>query len=177
MFTIGRAESPEDLQAVRTLLQEYLACFRCDPQFQQCISTQNVERELAMLPGCYSPPTGSLFLARNDSKPAGCVAFKPLAEGICEMKRMYVQPAYRGRGLGRRLAETIVSEAAQAGYARMRLATMPSMPAAQVLYRTLGFRDIPPYHVRPIPAVVYLEIDLTSFLTPSNEQRTLSETR
>lgn len=160
MFTIGRAESPEDLQAVRTLLEEYLACFRLDPQFQQCIATQNVERELATLPGFYAPPTGSLLLARDKGNAAGCVAFKPLASGICEMKRMFVRPAFRGQGLGRRLAEAIVAEAARAGYARMRLATMPSMPSAQALYRTLGFEDIAPYHLRPIPSVVYLEADL-----------------
>ncbi len=122
---------------------------------------QSFEVELAQLPWEYAPPSGRLLLARSGAVAAGCVALHKLEDGICEMKRLYVRPQFRGTGLGRRLAEEIIAQARDIGYRRMRLDTVVSvMGRAVELYRALGFREIAPYRENPIPTASYMELDL-----------------
>jgi GNAT superfamily N-acetyltransferase len=152
--TIIEAQGPERIREIRTLFQEYAAALG----FSLCF--QDFELELAELPGRYAPPDGRLLLALDGPRAAGCVALRKLAPGVCEMKRFYVRPALRGRGIGRSLAARLIDEAKAAGYRRMRLDTVPAMREAIGLYETLGFRDIPPYVHNPIPGARYLELSL-----------------
>jgi ribosomal protein S18 acetylase RimI-like enzyme len=149
--------TPLDEEWVREahrLFQEYATSLAVDLCFQ------SFDQELAGLPGRYAPPEGRLLLAWCDGELAGCVALRSLGDGICEMKRLYVRPAFRGRGIGRLLIDRIISEAVGAGYSSMRLDTLPSMGAALDLYRERGFREIPPYTTNPVPGAVFLERDL-----------------
>ena len=141
-------------EEVRALLREYAAALPFELDFQ------DFDRELAGLPGAYTPPRGALLLARVDGEAAGCVALRPLAENACELKRLFVRPAARGLGLGRRLTTAIVSEARRLGYARMRLDTTPGMEAAQALYAELGFVETAPYRHNPVPGTRFLELEL-----------------
>jgi putative acetyltransferase len=153
--TIRRVSSSDDMEAVRELFREYAASLDFDLCFE------NFERELADLPGPYAPPSGCLLLATVGSEPAGCVASKRLTDGVCEMKRLYVRGRHRGTGLGRTLAERIIHEARNLGYRAVRLDTIPSvMGRAVALYRSLGFRDIPPYCLNPLPGALFMELAL-----------------
>ena len=154
-FTIVQVGRADQIDHVRTLFREYAASLGLSLCFQ------SFDVELESLPGEYAPPTGGLFLATSGSTPAGCVAFRKLEEGICEMKRLYVRPEFRGRGLGRDLVLTLIEQARMMRYERMRLDTIAaSMTEAVGLYRSLGFRDIPLYCRNPIPGAIYLELDL-----------------
>ena len=148
------AASPEQIATARLLFTEYEASLGIE------LSFQGFAREVAELPGAYAPPAGRLFLATDGAEPAGCIALRPLGDGICEMKRLYVRPSVRGARLGRRLAETVIREARAIGYARMRLDTLPSMKEAFALYQTLGFREIAPYCENPIAGTRFMELDL-----------------
>jgi len=149
-----RSATAADLPAVRALLLEYAAALPVDLDFQ------DFEHELRSLPGDYVPPLGALLVLESEAGIVGCVAMRPLGEGICEMKRMYVRPSVRGWGAGRLLAEAIIEKARSAGFHTMRLDTLPSMARALELYRALGFRDIPAYRFNPVEGTVYLELIL-----------------
>ncbi len=153
-MTIFPATQPMHLLAVRRLFEEYAASLSFDLCFQ------NFRHELDTLPGEYAPPGGGLWLAADGGEAAGCVALRRQGTRIGEMKRLYVRPAHRGSGLGRRLIETVVTEAATAGYDRLRLDTTPEMAAATRLYEAMGFARIPPYRPNPVAGVVYLELAL-----------------
>jgi carbonic anhydrase len=144
----------EQLRRTRDLFEEYAASVGVDLCFQ------SFDEELATLPGNYAPPQGRLLLASHDGSPAGCVGFRRIEAGVCEMKRLYVRPALRGLGIGHLLVDRIIDEAVDAGYVRMRLDTLPSMEAAQELYRARGFREIPPYTRNPVPGALFLELEL-----------------
>jgi ribosomal protein S18 acetylase RimI-like enzyme len=154
-LTIRMLTSPEDMGPVRVLFREYAASLGFDLCFQ------DFEQELADLPGRYAPPSGCLLLATLGDEPAGCVALKPLADGVCEMKRLYVRGQHRGTGLGRTLAEQIIGRARRLGYRAIRQDTVPSvMGSAVALYRSLGFRDIPGYCFNPILGALFMELRL-----------------
>ena len=121
---------------------------------------QDFEAELAALPGAYAPPHGALLLAESAGVPVGCVALRPLDDGICEMKRLYVDEGWRGAGLGRALARSIIDAARAAGYRAMRLDTLERLGAANRLYRELGFRPCAPYCHNPLEGAVFMELYL-----------------
>jgi putative acetyltransferase len=151
----AQAESPPQIAQARELFLEYAQSLG----FSLCF--QNFDQELAELPGDYAPPAGRLLLAEFDAQLAGCVALHKLDSAVCEMKRLYLRPQFRGRGLGRLLAEKIIAEARLIGYERMRLDTVePVMKDAVAMYRRFGFKDIAPYCPNPNPGVLYMELQL-----------------
>src|SRR5229473_7781351 len=152
---IIRAHSADQIEHARELFREYEAWLEIDLCFQ------NFEKELAELPGKYTPPDGRLLLAVENGKVAGCVALRKIGDGICEIKRLFLRPQFRGKGLGRQLAELIIAEARRIGYERMRLDTLPpKMNDAIALYRSLGFQEIEPYYQNPVPGAKFMELDL-----------------
>ena len=153
---IIRAQSSVDIDQARELFKEYAAWLEIDLCFQ------NFDKELAGLPGDYAPPDGRLLLAIEDERIAGCVALRKIGESICEMKRLFLRPEFRGKGLGRKLVEAILSEAKQIGYKRMRLDTLPpKMNDAIALYRSLDFKEIEPYYRNPVSGAKFMELELT----------------
>jgi putative acetyltransferase len=150
-----QAESAAQVSQARELFLEYAQSLGMNLCFQ------NFEQELADLPGSYAPPDGRLLLAECGGQLAGCVALRKWEGGICEMKRLYLRPAFRGKGLGRVLAEAIIAEARTIGYQRMRLDTIePIMKDAVEMYRRLGFREIAAYRANPIVGAMYMELPL-----------------
>ena len=154
MISIEQATSLNSIVQARMLFEEYQAALGVD------LSFQDFENELAKLPGQYAAPGGRLLLAHADDAVAGCVALRPLNDGACEMKRLYVRPAFRAHGIGRMLADRVIAEARTIGYRRMCLDTLPSMGRAQQLYEVLGFQEIEPYRHNPIVGTKYLGLDL-----------------
>lgn len=154
MITIRPATSPDDFVQARALFLEYASSLGFDLAFQ------DFDHEVESLPGDYETPSGCILLAEEAGSAGGCIALRPLEEGICEMKRLYVQPRWRGKGAGRLLAEAVLREACDRGYKRMRLDTVPGMDAAIALYRALGFRAIPSYRRNPIEGALFFERDL-----------------
>lgn len=150
-----RAARPDEYPEAKRLVEEYVESLGVDLAFQ------DIERELTDFPGAYEPPEGSLLLARADGRPVGCVAVKSFEGDICELKRLYVRPAGRGAGVGRKLTEAAMEAAAGLGYRRMRLDTLPSMEAARALYGSLGFTEIAPYRFNPLAGTAFFERELS----------------
>lgn len=155
LHQIARADI-RDLGEVKQLFLEYAASLDLDLSFQDFAS------ECETLPGKYGEPDGALLIMRVDGKAAGCIALRNIADGICEMKRLYVRDAYRGLGLGKILIQAVMEKAAQLQYAYIRLDTLPSMAKAQTLYRSFGFYEIEPYVFNPIEGTKFMEAKLLS---------------
>ncbi len=153
---IIHAHADDHIATVRALFIEYAGWLKIDLCFQ------GFGDELRTLPGIYAPPKGRLYLARNGDEAEGCIALRPLSDEICEMKRLFVKEASRGVGLGRRLAVTVITDAASIGYRSMRLDTLPAMGAAIDLYRSLGFKEIAPDRDNPVPGALFCELNLRS---------------
>jgi putative acetyltransferase len=150
-----QAQTPAHIAQARELFLEYAQSLG----FSLCF--QNFDKELATLPGDYASPDGRLLLAEYEGQLAGCVALHKLADSICEMKRLYLRAQFRGKGLGRALADHIIAEARQIGYQRMRLDTVePVMKDAVAMYRRIGFREIAPYCTNPMAGALYMELIL-----------------
>lgn len=153
---IARAVSERSLEIVRNLFREYVEEVGRPELFPE------MEKELDGLPGAYGPPLGVLLSAHLGRFAAGCAGVRRWSARICELKRLYVRPEYRTRGVGRQLVARAISEGRSRGYERMRLDTLGAMEAAVRLYRTLGFREIPPYTSNPVPNAHFLELRLRS---------------
>jgi GNAT superfamily N-acetyltransferase len=151
---VVKAIEPDQVEMARALFREYADTL----QSVECF--QDFGTELAELPGEYGPPSGCLLLARDGDEPVGCVALRPIDDGVCEMKRLYVRPAHRGRGVGRLLADRIIAEARALGYERMRLDTLPEMREARAMYEKLGFQPIEAYRQYPNCGVLFFELRL-----------------
>ncbi|WP_423597185.1 GNAT family N-acetyltransferase [Roseateles sp. MS654] len=151
-------DSPTMWEEARSIMREYAESLDVDLCFQ------NFDAELASLPGEYAAPQGALLLALVDGQVAGCGGFRPMADSdyanACEMKRLFIRPAFRRFGLGRAMAQALIDRAASAGYSSMLLDTLDDMEAARDLYESLGFEEIPPYYFNPIAGAHYLKVDL-----------------
>ena len=147
-------ESLDEIGEARMLFEEYATSLN----FSLCF--QGFDQELANLPGEYAKPEGRLLLARHDGKLAGCIALRKIDDSVCEMKRLFVRPEFRGQGIGRALAEKVIADARTIGYSSMRLDTLASMREAITLYRSLGFTPIEAYRFNPLPHTVFMELTL-----------------
>lgn len=159
---IQDADAPEFVEIVRTLFREYESTLNVNLCFQ------GFEKELANLPGEYARPSGRLLLAFEGDEAVGCGAFRRLENSVCEMKRLFVKPAHQGKAIGSALARALIEGAQAAGYARMRLDTMPTMQKAIVLYRSLGFQEIVAYRFNPVPGSLFFELRLSE-VNPSRK--------
>jgi GNAT superfamily N-acetyltransferase len=149
------ATSESDIKEARTLFEEYAAWLGISLCFQ------NFDGELAALPGEYAPPDGRLLLAFEDDELAGCIALRKIRATTCEMKRLFLRPEFRGRGLGRVLVEKIIEEARQIGYTQMCLDSLPGrMDQAIALYKSIGFKEIEPYYNNPVAGATFMELRL-----------------
>jgi putative acetyltransferase len=153
---IENADTAEYLGIVRELFVEYSNTLQIDLCFQ------GFKEELASLPGEYARPSGRLVLAFNEQQVIGCAALRSIDERACEMKRLYVRPAFRGKGVGRMLIDALTHSAREVGYQRMRLDTLPSMTKAISVYRSFGFKEIPPYRANPVPGALFFELELNT---------------
>ena len=154
---IFQVNSEEHIEQARTLFEEYQTGLGISLCFQ------NFDRELKNLPGDYAPPEGRLLLATNEADVAGCIALRKLEPGVCEMKRLFVRPTHRDSGLGRTLVESLINEARNLGYTKMRLDTLPGrMDKAIALYRSIGFVEIDPYYENPVPDAKFMELELVT---------------
>ncbi|MGE0154745.1 MAG: GNAT family N-acetyltransferase [Reyranellaceae bacterium] len=151
---IAAPQGAADIAAVKSLFREYAESLG----FSLCF--QGFDEEMASFPAKYSPPKGGLLLASVEGQPAGAVGVWQQAPGICEMKRLYVRPQFRGLDLGRRLADAVVREGRRLGYRAMRLDTLKTMVAARSLYASMGFVEVEPYYHNPMADAVYMELPL-----------------
>jgi len=154
MIEIVEANTDEFISKAKELFQEYAETLGFD------LSFQNFDKELDDFPGQYSSPNGRLYLASYNNQIIGCVGLRYFEDSICEMKRLYVKPNFRGKNAGRALAETTIKQAKDIGYGYMRIDTLPSMESANELYKILGFEQIEPYRHNPIEGAIYLELNL-----------------
>ena len=151
---LAQPQSEEEWRRARQLIEEYAASLNLD------LSFQNFAHELGHLANEYVPPTGAFLLAEEKGAYIGCVGLRQFSDGIGEVKRLYVSPAARGRGVGRLLTEGIVAAAKQLGYTRLLLDTLPSMKEAQSMYVSLGFKPTVPYRFNPVSGTAFLELAL-----------------
>ena len=156
MIHVLPVETPAQLRDARVLFLEYASTLGFDLEFQ------GFGREVAALPGDYAPPRGALLLAMEGEVAVGCVALRALDDLVCEMKRLYVRPGLRKRGVGRLLCDALIARAQNLGYATMKLDTVPVMTEAIALYRSLGFAPVEPYRFNPIPGAMFMELVLES---------------
>ena len=151
----------EHPQLIGELFREYTDMLvENDPSFAYYLELQDYDEELRHLEGKYGPPRGALILALEDGGAAGCIALKEMDGERCELKRLYVRPAFRGRGLGRTLTDMIISRARAAGYKEMLLDTLPFLQSAQRIYRAAGFREIEKYNDSPMDGATYMKLEL-----------------
>lgn len=151
---IRRVAMPADYEEAQAVIEEYVGTLGFD------LSFQDFDQEISDLERAYPAPDACILMATEDDIVLGCAALRPLDGDICEMKRLYVRPAGRARGVGRRLAEAVIEEARRMGYSAMRLDTIGTMHAANALYRSLGFREIPPYRENPVEGARFFELEL-----------------
>lgn len=154
MLSILQAESAQQIATARELMMEYAAALGFDLCFQ------NFDEEMRTLPGQYAPPAGRILLACWGNETAGVVAMRPMGQiGVCEMKRLYARPAFRGKSVGRALVNRLIAEARTCGYKSMRLDTIQGkMDHAIALYRELGFKEVPAYYTSPVKETLFLEL-------------------
>jgi GNAT superfamily N-acetyltransferase len=153
-FTLRPALSATDVEVIRNLFLEYQSSLGITLCFQ------DFGGELATLPGAYAPPKGRLYLAAADGTAMGCIGLKPFKDATAEMKRLYVRPAHRGKGIGRELVMHIIQDAKEIGYHYLVLDTLPSMIEAQALYAQLGFVETTSYTFNPLVGTRYLQLTL-----------------
>ncbi|MFN7932467.1 MAG: GNAT family N-acetyltransferase [Bryobacteraceae bacterium] len=146
--------NPAEIRAVRELWEAYWQSLGFARDFQ------HFDHELDALPGKYAPPQGRLFLVRIDGHPAATAALRPLSAETCEAKRLYVTPAYRGRGIAAALMARLIEEARTAGYRRICGDTFATMDTALAMYRRMGFVEVGPYSPDPTPGALYLQLDI-----------------
>jgi GNAT superfamily N-acetyltransferase len=150
------ATGPEQIEQIGLLFQEYWDSFDFTPCFQ------GFSEEVASLPGKYAPPGGALALAQTGGQAAGCIALRRLDERRCEVKRLYVRPAFRGQNLGKALLEWAIARARALGYREMLGDTMPVMARALEMYHRAGFERTGPYAADPTPGAIYIRLALDS---------------
>jgi ribosomal protein S18 acetylase RimI-like enzyme len=155
MIELQTVQNSAQIAKIKILFKEYAVARKDDP------ALVDFPEEIKSLPGEYAPPAGSIIIAFYDRKLAGCVALHKLDEKICEMKRLYVRPSFRKKGIGKFLIQGILNEAFDLGYIKMRLDSIPSMKTAQRLYESAGFYEIPDYRNNPNKGTKYFEIDLS----------------
>jgi ribosomal protein S18 acetylase RimI-like enzyme len=154
VLQILEVKTKEDLLEIRNLFEEYAGSLEIDLDFQ------GFHKELTGLPGDYASSEGCILLALWKGQVCGCVALRKFDPHICEMKRLYTKPQFRGLGIGRTLCETVIGRARQMGYQSMRLDTLPSMKTARDLYLSLGFKEIEPYRFNPVEGASFMELTL-----------------
>ena len=152
MIVITQVTSRQQIEDARALFREY------ETWLGMSLCFQGFEEEVTSLPGKYDPPDGRLYVAYEGDEPVGCIALRPIAHGICEMKRLYLRDAARGKGVGVRLIEQVIADGQEIGYEKMRLDTYPpKMGKAVSLYEAHGFYEIPAYYDNPHDGVLYME--------------------
>ncbi len=157
MLKIFPASSQDHLDQVRTLMLSYIAYLRTHQ-----MEPRRLEKELGDLPGAYAPPEGLLLLATWSGETVACGGIRVIEEGVCELKRLYLRPAYRGKGIGRALAASLMEGARSLGYRKMLLVTMPFMAEAISLYRSLRFSECAPFRETHVEGAIFMELDLVA---------------